>query len=164
MVQKCFATHGLRIKRHNALVHYLIRSLNNRGFSTHLEPSFKINEATLKPDIVAYSPDKVFVIDAQVINDQYNLDEAHENKINKCLPLVPQLDRLRSGGCMVSSLTINWRGCFSPGSCKDLLAWRLINKRDLKILSLRAMVGTIGCWRAHQKMTSVHADEKKGVG
>lgn len=50
----------------------------------------------LKPDLVIYEERRVAVIDIQIINDQYILNTAHENKIAKYRPLLSQLVGLRA--------------------------------------------------------------------
>lgn len=67
--RSCYATHGLRIIRYNALRGYFARSLEQRGYSVHHEAIFKVNNKKFKADLEAYSSDRIPVIDAQVIND-----------------------------------------------------------------------------------------------
>lgn len=50
MIQVCYGTHGLRIKRHNTIASYIKRSAEQRGWTAHEEPIFKIQGARdLKP-------------------------------------------------------------------------------------------------------------------
>lgn len=68
----------------------------------------------MKPDLVVYNNSNTFNIDLQVINDQYSLDRARENKVGKYSVLNPQLDPLRPKGAIFTSLTTNWRGMIAP--------------------------------------------------
>lgn len=46
MSQQCYATHGLQIKRHDALSNYFARLLEQRGYTVHHEP-FKVNDTLM---------------------------------------------------------------------------------------------------------------------
>ena len=106
IVQNCHVSDYHRIKRHNAVVHYIARSLNQRGLTTHLEKSYVTPNGTLKPDITAYDSRKTVVVDVQVINDQFDLETAHENKKNKYLPLAENLKDLRNEDVKITPFTL----------------------------------------------------------
>lgn len=122
ILQKCWSSHALRIRRHDNLCNYIARNLDNKGYSCHLEERHTLPSGqVLKPDITAYSENDILIIDAQVINDQFPLQEAHENKIKKYEPLKQQLTPLRPDGVKLTSLTLNWRGSISKDSLEDLV-------------------------------------------
>lgn len=80
------------------------RSLEQKGYSVHNQPNFKDPTGTLlKPDI-AYSTDHSVLIDAQVINNQYPLDIAHENKVSKYSCLRGQLQHFQPQGTLITIL------------------------------------------------------------
>ncbi|KAG8177078.1 hypothetical protein JTE90_015730 [Oedothorax gibbosus] len=163
ILQVCFATHKQRIKRHNNIVDYLHRGLLQRGFTVHTEPRFE-TPGILKPDLVVYSEEEVSVIDIQVVNDQYSLEVANKNKIQKYEePLRPHLQGLRSKYSVIG-LTINWRGILCRTSVEELLKRRMISKRDLKILKVKTLEGNARIHGCHQDMTSHVSGLKKGVG
>ena len=110
ILQVCPSTHLWRIKRHDSVKNYLIRSLSQKGFSVHKEPRFNTSSGLYKPGIVVYSQNRIIVIDVQVVNDQNSLSHAHELKSNKYkIPLTPLLAGLRPAGVLFTSLTANWR-------------------------------------------------------
>ncbi|KAF8774010.1 Retrovirus-related Pol polyprotein type-2 like protein [Argiope bruennichi] len=49
VVQQCFRTHGLRIKRHNAIYNYISRSFNRRGSISQRSPSSSARWKPLSP-------------------------------------------------------------------------------------------------------------------
>jgi len=154
ILQKCYSTHGLRIQRHDKLVKYIARSLDQRGKTVHIEPKFDTREGVYKPDLVVYDANVTTVLDIQIINDQFPLEEAHENKVKKYKEaLKSQLEGLR-GETRFTSFTINWRGAISKSSANQLVGWHLLGKRDLKILTVRALEGSSVIWQCFQKMTA----------
>lgn len=155
MLQVCYATHGLRVRRHNDICSYVKRSLEQKGLTVHFEPQFKYNDLVLKPDLVAYSNNNVFILDIQIINDQFNLRVAHMNKVTKYEVLRPQLDPLRPGGAVFMSLTVNWRGVFSVESFRLLTACHLLRPPDFRVLAARVLRWGFRLWHVHQHMTSV---------
>lgn len=69
----------------------------------HKEPTFVVNNCSLKPDLVVYSNERTVVIDAQIENDQFLLSTAHANKVSKYEVLSDQLASLRLGGYICST-------------------------------------------------------------
>ncbi len=111
--QVCWSTHKTRIKRHDAISNYLCRSAAQRGFTPHVEEKFQTPSGNLKPDLGLYREDRVVVVDTQVINDQFPLQLAHKNKVDKYdAPLRPLLFGLRAKGPYFTSFTISWRTTF----------------------------------------------------
>lgn len=118
IVQACYTTHGLRIRRHDDLANYVKHSLTQKGLAVHSEPRFDVPGGTfMKPDLVAYSTNQTFLIDLQVRTDQFDLqvttdqfdfEKAHKPR-SKSKIFRPQLDPLRPGGAIITSLTVNWR-------------------------------------------------------
>lgn len=99
MTQLCYSNHDLRVRRHDDLCSYVRRSLEQRNFTVHSEPKFHLpDDKTLKPDPIAYSTNNIFCLDLQVINNQYSLQKAHENKVKKYRVLKPQIDPFRGKG------------------------------------------------------------------
>lgn len=164
VIQQCHHTYFGHIKRHNALVDYVQRVDQDRGMTVHKEPQFKVGDRKLIPDIVIYSQDRVVLVDAQVINEQFPLKSAYVNKINKYLALGDQLAGLRPGGFQCSALTMNWRGVVAGSSGKELIALNILKKQDLKIFAARSLIGSTFIHRAQQRMTNSGRTVKTGVG
>jgi len=57
------------------------RGLIRQGYTVDEEPKIQTDVGLRKPDIVAKMGRTLLVLDAQVINDQIALDEAHQQKI-----------------------------------------------------------------------------------
>ncbi|KAF8793396.1 Retrovirus-related Pol polyprotein type-2 like protein [Argiope bruennichi] len=150
VVQQCFRTHGLRIKRHKAISNYISRSLQQKGFQVAEEPIYLLPAGTLKPDLVANKKDTVLVLDAQIVGDGVELDSAHTTKCLKYnIKLLEQAVKVQTDAQKVifSSITLNWRGIWSPKSAQHLLRLGVINKRDLSVLGTRAIIGSMACHR-----------------
>ncbi|KAG8177076.1 hypothetical protein JTE90_015728 [Oedothorax gibbosus] len=163
ILQVCYATHKLRIKRHDDVANYLNRGLSQRGFTVHSEPMFETSKGTLKPGLVIYSEDEVTVCDIQVVNDQFPLITAHRNKYEKYEPLVEKLANLRSK-FSITSLTMNWRGILCRKSVEDLLIRKMISTRDLKLFAVKVLEGGAMAHQVHQNMTACLRTVKKGEG
>ncbi|KAG8174079.1 hypothetical protein JTE90_005171 [Oedothorax gibbosus] len=161
ILQNCYASDKLRIIRHNRLVEYIHRGAQQRKFSSHVEPEFSLPAGKLKPDLVLYREDKAIIVDAQIINDQYPLEKANQNKIEKYTPLL-EFD-LKDMDASVLAFTINWRGVICKSSAESLIREGILRKRDLKILAVRTLEGGVVCHRVHQKMTTSRR-VKKGEG
>ncbi|GBO45525.1 Retrovirus-related Pol polyprotein from type-2 retrotransposable element R2DM [Araneus ventricosus] len=164
IIQSCYATHGARINRHNNIAKYLARIIGDRGATVHEEPHFQTETAgLLKPDLVIYTADRVVVVDVQIINDQYPLGLAHMNKIEKYKEhLRPLLEGLRPE-YHVTSFTMNWRGVLAEPTIRHMTGWGYIRMKDIKILSIRALMGARIAWNVFSNMTS-RKRLKKGVG
>lgn len=70
------------IERHDAVSSYVALRLQNQSFVVQQEPHIQTDEGLRKPDIVAFSEQTVLVMDAQVVNKQFDLRRAHHNKAN----------------------------------------------------------------------------------
>lgn len=56
------------------------RIAQDRGMTVHTEPQFVVAERKLIPDLVIYSQDRVVVVDAQIVSEQFPLETAHVKK------------------------------------------------------------------------------------
>lgn len=147
------------------MVNYLSRSLSQRGYSVHKEPVHEVEAGVFKPDLVTYSPEQVIVIDAQVVNDQLHLDKVHRTKALKYeSALRASLQPLRPRGVLFTSCTTNWRGVFSAASANDLLTFGVINKKDLRVVSTRVLLGGVAAWQFHRQMTTYNPRPREGGG
>ncbi|CAK9796556.1 Retrovirus-related Pol polyprotein from type-2 retrotransposable element R2DM [Anthophora plagiata] len=136
VVQHCHRTHGLRIKRHDAIVAYIARNLSRQGYRVTREPSYTTDEGIRKPDLVATMGKTTIVVDAQV-------------------------KREGSEDLRTHSATISWRGVWSPASAEELLQIGVIRSSELKILFTRALIGTIAAFNLFSRTTTVR---RVGIG
>jgi len=160
ILQNCFATHNARIIRHNKIVDYIKRGATQRNFEVCVEPSFQLPTGNLKPDLLL-TKDKIQIIaDVQIVNDQFPLTTANNNKIAKYIPLQEHLGQETD----IIGITLNWRGAISKDSANDLISKRILAKKDLKILTVKTLEADSLTHSIHQKMTSYRRRAKKGVG
>lgn len=156
VIQQCHRTHGGRIKRHDAIVSYVCRSLEVKGYEVSVEPRLQTSVGLRKPDIVAKLGMTAVVIDAQIVNDQIDLDVAHSRKVNYYSEIEDDIKRkynVRSVLC--TSTTLSWRGLWSQASAEDMTSLGIVRKNQLKILSTRAIIGGLACFHIFNKSTQV---------
>ena len=80
VLQTCHRAHDARIRRHDAVMAYLARGLEQRKYRVTREAEFRTEEGVRKPDLIATKMGRSIIIDAQVVNDQTILDLAHKRK------------------------------------------------------------------------------------
>lgn len=165
VLQQCHRTHGPRTKRHDAVVAYVVRSLQRAEYEVWVEPKLKTLDGIRKPDIVARRGVHGVVIDAQVINDQYDLGEAHENKIKYYRNIETNIkSTYEVQHVTFTSATLSWRGLWSEASATSLLDLGVIRKRELKILSTRAIIGGLCAFYQFGKTTMVETRRSRRRG
>lgn len=169
VVQNCHRSHVARIKRHDALVHYLARNLRSSGHIVDIEPHFPTSEGLRKPDIVASLGSSAFIVDAQVVSEQTCLKRAHEQKVayysgnNDLIRSIKQ--RYNANEVTTHSCTLTWRGLWSPEALRSLNQAGLLRKKDVKVLSSRTLIGTLACYNIFCRSTRVlHGISRTGVG
>ena len=175
VLQTCHRTHDARIRRHDAVVAYLARGLEQRNYRVTREAEFRTEEGVRKPDLIATKRGRSIVIDAQVVNDQAILDLAHKRKA-EYYSANASLRRGIATKCgtdevQFTSATLSWRGLWSARSAKELLKTGCINNSDLKVISSRVLVGGVAAWHIFNRRTSAKKDylpnrkmERSGVG
>lgn len=162
VLQKCHRTHGLRTKRHDAITSYIAQGLSRHGCTVDVEPKFQTANDLRKPDIVAVKQQQVLVIDAQIVNDQIDLDEAHRKKSGKYRDLEEMLkEKYSVPSIKYTFVTLSWRGIWSAASANELLDLRVIKKKSLKVISSRVIVEGIAAFNQFGRTTSVKV--RKGV-
>lgn len=167
--QECHRTHGMRIKRHDAIVKYVARSLNNQKYKVNIEPHIKTSEGLKKPDIIVIKQNECWVIDAQVVSEQTILDEADKNKKKKYstnsmkTALRDNYDLTTNNDIKTMSITLNCRGVWSKKSAQNLLENEIIAKKDLKVISSRVIIGGIAAFKVFNKSTLMRRP-RTGIG
>ena len=130
-IQNCFRTHGGRIKRHDAVVKVVANSLRQAAWEVIVEPHVTLAVGLRKPDLVARREDRVLVLDAQVVSGAVPLNLLHRNKLGyyASIPGFSQAVLEKFGWPLLerpveySSVTLSWRGVWSPRSYSDLLSF-----------------------------------------
>lgn len=156
VLQRCHRTHGARVSRHDAVTAYVSKTLSSRGYEVSVEPRIQSAIGVRKPDIVAKLGVTAIVVDAQVVNDQFDLDTAHRRKkdyykdIESCIR-----DRFKVEEVRFMSATLSWRGLWSAESAKDLTGLGILRVGQLKVMASRVIVGGLACFHLFNKSTEV---------
>lgn len=154
ILQVCPRTHGQRVKRHDAVVNYAVRGLEQRGFTVYKEPRFVTSGGLRKPDFIALRGSTAHIVDAQIVSDAEPLRRAHCRKVDKYSDLPPMVASFYDvNEVTVHSLTLNWRGVWSDLSAQDLVSAGLIRKGDLPVLSSRAVIGGLAAYNFFSRTT-----------
>ncbi|KAF7987940.1 hypothetical protein HCN44_004756 [Aphidius gifuensis] len=154
VVQQCHRTHGARILRHNAVVNYLARALNNK-WTVFEEPNFRTSTGVLKPDLLAVQGESAIVVDASIPSEQADLSKAHQDKVVKYKVLesvIKQQHKVKN--VTFTAAIISSRGIWCSRSVNELVDLKVIRKREIKILSTRVLIGGLTAFNAFNKMTS----------
>lgn len=163
ILQRCHRTHGTRVRRHDAVVSYLNKICTNRGHETEMEPRFQTEAGLRKPDLVVKLGVTAVVVDAQVVNDQVNLDYAHTAKQDYYKNLERAVKTKYGVESVVfTSATLSWRGLWSRKSAGSLVELGILRKGQLKVLSSRVIIGGLACFHLFNKATGVRP--RTGVG
>lgn len=165
VLQHCHRTHGARIKRHDAAAAYIERKMPRRGYRVFREPRYNTCIGLRKPDLVGVLGHTAVVVDAQVVSEQTDLDEAHRRKVvYYSEPEVVNAIKERHDvdTVKVTSLTLSWKGVWSPKSAEELRALGLIGTSELKIMATRVLVGSVAGFKIFNATTSV--DRRTGIG
>lgn len=167
ILQVCHRTHRERIRRHDAIVHYIQRTLSRAGFSVQLEPRYQTNDGLRKPDIVATMGRTALIIDAQVVSESACTRRAHRKKTDyygKNEDLIRQIKRdTCASEVYTHSATLTWRGVWNATSVNELLNIGAIKKPDIAIISTRVLIGGIAAFRIFNATTSM-LHWRRGVG
>lgn len=154
ITQVCHRTHGTRVHRHDQVVNYLQSRLREGKWNVEVEPSIVTLAGVRRPDLVIRNEGTVAVVDVQVVADNANLDEAHERKSSYYNDKMV-LDYARtneSQTTFVTTATLNWRGCWSAVSARDLRKLHL-TKADLARISRDVVRHSNLCYSHFTKST-----------
>lgn len=164
VTQRCGATHGLRVRRHNNIMDYLAASLQRKGWTVRVEGLLHTSEGRRKPDLVATREDQVAVIDVQVVGCIPSLNRAHWEKADyyNTDEIAALLQGSAPGRPHFTSATVSFRGVWSGDSASDLQDLG-ITKGDLKIMALKAVQGSATIWKWFTR-ASVHPLEWATAG
>lgn len=83
ILQICHRTNADRICRYNNIVSYIASTYKKEGRTVYTQPHIRTTKELQKPDLTISTNNTAYVIDAQIINDQYKLGTAHDNKARK---------------------------------------------------------------------------------
>ena len=144
VLQVCHRSWGSRIKRHDALMEKFLHSLEIRGGSIVRAPVIPVVGSSPQiPDGVVYFQSHCWVVDASVVADNADLDNAHLSKCAKydtpavrdwCQSNWPSHEGTR-GSVRFGALIFNWRGVMSRRSARMCEVLK-INKATMKLFAV----------------------------
>ncbi|KRZ65617.1 Retrovirus-related Pol polyprotein from type-1 retrotransposable element [Trichinella papuae] len=153
--QKCPASHGMVIKRHNAIVDSLCDAASKQGFTVHKELKLPTPAGTLKSDIILVKSNKASIIDVGICWEGGRpLRLLHRQKAEKCQAAIQsvrellKVDEADSQGFVIGS-----RG-----------AWPKENEQTLKAagLSLSKKMKDFLCWLSLENSIRIYSAFMKG--
>lgn len=164
VLQRCHRTHSARVERHNAVVAYVRRALEQRYGVVDEEPRLVTPQGLRKPDLVAARDGEAIIVDAQVVSERADLDMAHQRKIDYYQQLQETV-RVKYGveKVTLTSVTLSSRGIWSRKSAQDLVSRKIIKAQELKIISTRAIIGGLSAFWMFNRTTSVRR-RRTGIG
>ena len=124
--------------RHDTLMEKFLQPLEIRGWTVYRTPTIPVQCGTpQKPDGVIYKDTQCWVIDATIVADNADLNDAFVNKCDtKAVRNWCRLNRSSHGvsdGVLLVALVFNWRGASRSASlCRSLN----ISKSFMKLLSV----------------------------
>ncbi|CAL7932962.1 unnamed protein product [Xylocopa violacea] len=159
IMQICPRTHAARVARHNAIAAYVKRALAKNYKNVVEEPHIRTPSGLRKPDLVAMRDNTVLVIDAQVVGEQSDLARAHEAKKTYYRESIHRelAEKYNTSDIKYTSVTISCRGIWSKQSAEDLIDLKVLKKKDLKVLSSRALIGGLNAY-----WITIASDENSG--
>ena len=161
VLQVCPRTWGHRIKRHDALLEKFLLKMENRGWAVTRAPVITVRGGSPQiPDAVLYSRSTCWVVDASVVADNADLDNAH---VSKCVKYntPPVRDWCQSnwpsegvsGDIFFGALIFNWRGAMSQKSASMCRTFG-ISKSELVVFSAAICEWGWKVYRAFHKTTA----------
>ena len=119
------------------------------------EPHYRLQTGLVKPDIIATKGGRRYCLDAQVVGPQVGLSLAYESKTRKYSQNRNLREALKEPGIRevhFGSLIVNISGCIALKSA-ELWAELGLPKPGLKIIAIRALIGTNRCFNVHTRST-----------
>ena len=129
-----------------------------KGYCVEVELRVPTSLGLRKPDLLVYKVgQEAWVVDATVVSDRFiDLDVPHRDKMAYYnLPeIIAVAESYAEVSPSFSSITLNWRGIYSPGSASDL---RLLGLTTADLTFLAAVCVEQGAiiHRLHQQSTVV---------
>jgi CxxC motif-containing protein len=166
ILQGCHRTHGSRVERHDSVVKFIKRSLDEKGWATNLEPRLSTSAGIRKPDLIAITENVAVVVDAHIVTDGYNINEMHNTKVRKYNTDEIKshvMERFNVSGVVVTAATLNWRGIWAKQSINKLLTLGVLKKNDAALISTRVAIGGVRSFRIFNNLTTV-VTSRTGVG
>ena len=152
--QQCPGMWVMRKKRHDSVLDLLRERLAKRGYHTLVEPVIPVNPTNRRPDLVCWQDGKTAsIIDVQIVSDSgvASLSECHARKVLKYnTDQIKQWVEMRTGSPvgLVTSVTINWRGCLAKETERDIRSLG-VSPGILKIMCVRTLSMT--AWMAKMR-------------
>ena len=159
MLQHCYRTQGLRISRHEAVVHYIALNLRRQGYNVNITPRIHTQEGLRIPDIVATRDTSGLVIDPSIASEQSNLRVVYELKKRKYAYNSGINDHITQSTGATNIIHVpailSWRGLWCDKSASTLRAVGTLNAWDLAVISSPVLLGGIIAFTRFNQVTTV---------
>ena len=155
ILQVCPRTWGDRIKRHVAIVLYLVRIFTKWKCVHFCEPRIVTAEGVRKPDLIVCKNNICFILDVTIVADNADLDAAHDQKICYYNRVEIKSWARQATDCQLvelGAIAFNRRGVLAPKS-HDLLLRLGVPKYQITIMIVKVLEGSYYSWLTFQKST-----------
>ena len=156
ILQSCPKLSPERTKRHDNTLTMLVKMLVKKDLKVIREPTIRTAAGARKPDVVVWDGVRSVVLDVQIVSDSAcgpTLDHAHNLKAAyyNTDDISQWVQRETGHQPSYTTLTFNWRGLLANASLHALQDLGL-KKPDTKLLTVRALEGSVAIIRAHRDL------------
>ena len=160
--QVCGRTHGHRVARHDSVVTVLERAANKRGLRVVREPIIRSGvtlKDSLKPDLIIFKKNDVWIIDPTIVSDRADLRRQDEAKRQKYT--TPRVSEYLKGmvehpeqptSLVVRGLPITWRGVVLWDAWREIQSSLGFPRAVLDLCLLKVLVGTWRLWNFDSRL------------
>ena len=156
ILQVCPRTQPWRITRRNRLMHYVAKSLKNKGYNVLIEMGISTSQGLRKPDLIVWNHRGSYVLDVQVTADSNvrPLVELHNLKVSKYdhKEIKDKVKELTGHEPTVEAITFNWRGTISRSTVIVLKSLGIV-KRQLNVMMTIVIEGGIVVYSNYKGMS-----------
>jgi hypothetical protein len=150
VIQVCPRKHGGRCLRHNDVAKYLADAIQKKGNTVMSEVLISTPTRSYKPDILIGTPDKIIIMDIQIVSGSPELCTAHMNKRSKynvpaLFEAVREVLNRPNAEVSVYPVTITWKGVWYHRTLRDIKTLK-VPKEILSWATLRILRGTFISW------------------
>ena len=154
ILQSCPRLAPERTKRHDSTLALLIKMLAKKNLKVIREPTIRTAAGARKPDVIVWDGARSVMLDVQIVSDSACgpiLDRAHALKSTyyNTTDISRWVQQETGHLPSYTTLTFNWRGLLANASLHALQDLGL-KKNDTKLLTVRALEGSVSLIRAHR--------------
>ncbi len=160
VMQTCPALHGLRVKRHDAIVTLVEKRLAEGG-TVIVKRETRITGVNnlMIPDLVVVKESMACVLDVQVVSDagvkslaefhRWKRDKYNNSSVLRYCHTLASIDQV-----IFMPVTISWRGLLYLESAKKLKELFNVSEQFLKLLVVRSLEGSIKMFGQYRRYSA----------